>query len=255
MRIVNTILLCTLAMTLLTSTTAYATTKIAVIDTGFDFNSKWSIQPKLCATGHKDFTGYGIQDVHGHGTHIAGLIAKYAGDADYCLVIIKFFHNELAKNNNVVSSIQAINYAVDQNVDVLNLSMGGVSFISEEYNAVKRALDAHILIIAAAGNEGKDFDKQTYYPALYDDRIVVVGAIDKNADRVPSSNYGNKVDAVEQGESVLSTVPNNSYSRMTGTSQATAIHTGKTVKQLDKIKKLYDYVEPKYLKRRVMVVA
>lgn len=232
-----------------------ATTKIAVIDTGFDFSGKWSIQPKICATGHKDFTGYGIQDAHGHGTHIAGLIAKYAGDADYCLVIIKFFHNSLVKTDTVKASIDAINHAIDQNVDVLNLSMGGASFIAEEYNAVKRALDAHILIVAAAGNEGSDLSKQTYYPALYDDRIVVVGAVDSNAERVPSSNYGSGVDVVEQGQAILSTVPHNSYSRMTGTSQATAIHTGKTVKQLDKIKKLYDYVEPKYLKRRVTVVA
>lgn len=242
-------------VSLMLSQYSLATTKIAVIDTGFDFSGKWSIQPKICATGHKDFTGYGIQDVHGHGTHIAGLIAKYAGDADYCLVIIKFFHNSLVKTDTVKASIDAINHAIDQNVDVLNLSMGGASFIAEEYNAVKRALDAHILIVAAAGNEGSDLSKQTYYPALYDDRIIVVGAVDSKAERVPSSNYGSGVDVVEQGQAILSTVPHNSYSRMTGTSQATAIHTGKTVKQLDKIKKLYDYVEPKYLKRRVIVVA
>ena len=49
---------------------------VAVIDTGIDaqaFN-----RHVLCKTGHKDFTGTGIQDRHGHGTHISGLIDQYA---------------------------------------------------------------------------------------------------------------------------------------------------------------------------------
>jgi subtilisin family serine protease len=226
-----------------------------VIDTGFDFKGKWDIQPKICPTGHKDLTGQGLQDVNGHGTHIAGLIAKYAGDADYCLVIIKFFHNDLVKGDTLQASIDAINHAVDQKVDIINLSMGGVGYSNSEYKAVKRALDDDITIIAAAGNEGKDFKKQPYYPALYDDRIIVVAAVDKRMKRMPSSNYGVQVDAYELGENVLSTMPHNSYGHLTGTSQATAIHTGKFVQHLYKVKKLYDYVAPKYLKKRTLIVA
>lgn len=229
--------------------------KVAVIDTGFDFNSKWSIQPKLCATGHKDFTGTGLQDNHGHGTHIAGLIAKYAGEANYCLVIIKFFDPKEYKPDNVKHSTDAFNYAVDQEVDVINYSGGGTEYSEEEYNAVLKALNADITIVAAAGNERSDLTKTTYYPALYDSRIEVVGAIDANADRIPASNYGPQVDAYEQGKNVLSNLPNNSYGYMTGTSQATAIHTGKIVNEVYKVKKLYDKYEYKPSKTLVASLA
>jgi subtilisin family serine protease len=225
-----------------------------VIDTGFDFNGKWTLQPKLCATGHKDFTGTGLQDNHGHGTHIAGLIAKYAAGADYCIVILKFY-DPSQKDGDIRNSTAAMNYAVDQKVDVINFSGGGMGWNHKERMATVRALNAKITVIVAAGNERSNLKDKPYYPALYDGRTVVVGAIDANSNRIPASNYGPQVDVYEQGRNVYSILPSNSYGYMTGTSQATAIHTGKTVNKMYKFKKLYDEYKPKFLKRLVANVA
>ena len=209
-----------------------------MIDTGFDFKGKWSIQPKLCATGHKDFTNTDLNDKHGHGTHVAGLVAKYAGNADYCIVIIKFYDPKEFWPDNLANMVKAINYAVAQKVDVINISGGGMQYDAREHLAVLRALDARITIVAAAGNESKELSKRPYYPALYDSRVVVVGAVDAKLKRIPAANYGKQVDVEEQGKDVLSTLPNSSYGTMTGTSQATAIHTGKIVNRVYEVKKL-----------------
>lgn len=232
-----------------------ATMKIAVIDTGFDFNGKWSIQPKLCATGHKDFTGTGLQDSHGHGTHVAGLIASYSREADYCLIILKFFDPREIKADTLKSSSKALEYAISQKVDIINYSAGGTAFDYAEAKAVKNALNAGITVVAAAGNEYSHLDKKAYYPALYDARVVVVGAVTETLARLPASNYGPQVDVFENGSNVVSLAPNSSYVRMSGTSMATAIHTGKIVNKVYRIKKLYNVVSPKYLKRQVPTLA
>lgn len=221
-----------LLLSLFGSLNSNALIKVAVIDTGFDFNSKWTTQPKLCTTGHKDFTGTGIQDTHGHGTHIAGLIAKYAKDSDYCLIILKFW--DKSSNIGVQSTIDAFKWAVDLKVDYINYSAGGTEFNRQERDAVLNALNANITVVVAAGNEGKSYDKQAYYPALYDSRIVVVGNVDTNGKWHSSSNYGKQVDVVEMGVNVLSLGLNSTYAVLTGTSQATAIHTGKLLYKFKK---------------------
>lgn len=213
-----------------------ATTRIAVIDTGFDFHSKWSVQPKLCKFGHRDFTKTGIQDNHGHGTHVSGLIAKYAKNADYCLIILKFYDLR-STPETVKNGIKAINYAIKLKVDIINFSAGGEEFNDQEQSAVLNALENSIMFVAAAGNESSNLTKKTFYPALYDSRIVVVGALNEHGKNLRSSNYGPQVDFREVGKQ-MSILPKGKYGLMEGTSQATAIITGKIVKEISKLKKL-----------------
>jgi minor extracellular protease Epr len=210
--------------------------KIAVIDTGFDFNSNWPAatklgltKPKLCKAGHKDFTKTGLKDTHGHGTHIAGLIAKYADNADYCLVILKFYDSR-ATTSNLRSIVDAINYAVSLKVDFINLSLGGVHPSELERQAVLNALNANIRVVSAAGNEKSNLAQKGYYPALYDSRIVVVGATKETGERLPASNYGPQVTYTAIGHEVLSLGLNNTFVKESGTSQATAKITGFLVK-------------------------
>lgn len=202
---------------------------IAVIDSGFDFSK--SSKVKLCESGHKDFTGYGLHDVHGHGTNVAGLIDKYA-KGDYCLLIIKYFHDKGTLNlNTSKTSTQAINYAILMEASLINYSGGGNSIISSEKAAVVKALDKGIVFVAAAGNEGKDLKWFNFYPAEYDNRIIVVGNLD-GTQIASSSNRGTVVDVYENGvqRTALGVT-------LTGTSQATAVFTGKYVNFWEKIKK------------------
>lgn len=192
---------------------------VAVIDTGF--NMAYEKEGNLCSSGHKSFVpNQSIDDNHGHGTNIVGLIKEYSNDTTYCVYIIKFFDY---KNTNSYSLIQSLKYAYSLKPDIINLSGGGFSAEREEYEIVKKILDANIKLIVSAGNKHLNLnDNCVYFPACYDTRIIVVGAHD-----VRSSNYGDIVDVVVSGENKTAF-----GETMSGTSQATAIVTGTYVRYL-----------------------
>jgi len=247
--------------------------KVAVIDTGFDFKSTWSDakekklkKPVLCKTGHKDFTNTGVQDTHGHGTHVAGIISSRA-KKKYCLLIIKAWDKK-NKLNQTRSIALAFKYAVEQKVDIINYSGGGAGFDYIEYIWVKKALDDGIFVVAAAGNEGQKVDwqvfsvktaykraasgdlivykykityinkvnlktshaepKNTFFPAAYDPRIISVENHSWSG-RLKSSNHGAAFNYKDNGKSVLSLQLNNTYGTMTGTSQATPKKTAEII--------------------------
>ena len=212
------------------------TTVVAVIDTGFGVEGR-SYDAKLCRFGHKDFTKAGVvyknsegtvvpADRHGHGTHIAGLVNKYAkeGSNDYCLVIIKYFDPVIGDSDNVDATLKAIEYATNIHADYINYSGGGGRASPDENSAVKKYLDQGGIFVAAAGNERNDLAKYPYYPAMADDRVIVVGNVKKNLEISPTSNRGSRVNCWEVGTQV------EMYgAEMTGTSQSTAIVTGELV--------------------------
>jgi subtilisin family serine protease len=220
---------------------------IAVIDTGLD--SELMSKNFVCKSGHKDFTGGGLVDTHGHGTHISGIIDQYAKDyiftkgkypsdidklyENYCQIIIKFYDPNVRTSNNLKNTIKAFRWAIDHKVDIINYSGGGPEFSKEEKKVVVEALDKGIKVVAAAGNERSDIDVHKFYPAMYDKRIYIVGNIvGKSREIAASSNYGESVNSWEEGTLVLSRVPVNKYNYMSGTSQATAVKSGKLVREM-----------------------
>jgi subtilisin family serine protease len=213
------------------------TAKVAIIDTGLDLTDE-RFEGLLCP-GSKDFTGRGIRDEHGHGTHIAGLIKKYAGpDADYCLLILKYYEDKATSAVNAAREVAAVEYAVQQHADYVNISAGGPMALEPERLAIMRT--PKTLWIVAAGNEHRSLDTpgEEYYPASYFlPNMIVVGALKSGLDglsievRLPSSNWGKRVTTWEVGENVLSTLPGGVRTGlMSGTSQATAVHTGKLLR-------------------------
>lgn len=236
------------------------TITIAVIDTGID-----KALPNLCKMGHKSFVADEVDplnDLHGHGTHIAGLINENAGEGNYCLVAIKYYSERANGTQNLENLKKAINYAINIKVDFINISGGGPEADANERAAIERALNKKIKVVVAAGNEHSDLDKScNYFPACYDPRLTVVGNLQITKDhrnlpadliaaawaakleiakkigsfdteRSPTSNYGIKVTRWEIGTNIKSTLPNGETGYMTGTSQATAIATGKLVHQV-----------------------
>lgn len=228
---------------------------VAVIDTGID--NALLTSGAMCPRGHKDFTGYGLQDIVGHGTHISGLIHQYATSMiieknlqyqkipvlrskriGYCQVILKFYHNnDDLFNDNSLNAVKAIRYAIKLKVDVINLSLGGTTFSKEEKDAIEDALKAGIKIVAAAGNENSNIDKKPYFPAVLDTRIIVVGNLLRKGIRNSSSNYGKSVKYWEYGSDRISWGMNYSLAKMSGTSQATAVKTGKIIHEMLKNKR------------------
>lgn len=226
----------------------YASTSlvVAVVDTGFGVFGNEPTD-KLCDTGHKNFSEDKEminvpsikdpipKDNHGHGTNIVGIIDAYGGDGDYCIVVIKFYSPKAIGENNLKNSIAAFQYANEIGADIINYSGGGTESSKEEGLAIKNFLDRGGIFVAAAGNERSDLAASPYYPATEDDRIVVVGAVDSAGNKIAVSNFGKRVDRWEIGKSVAG------YGIvMTGTSQATAVATGKIIKR--HTKKSVDYV-------------
>ena len=221
---------------------------VAVLDTGID--PALMDSPFICKTGHKDFTGSGLVDNHGHGTHIAGLVEQYAkgvvltkrtpaeldkAKADFCIIVIKYYDPKVTHNNFLMNTIKAIDWAINQNVDIINYSGGGAEPDAAERAVVLKALNKGIKFVAAAGNERNDIDKVKYYPAMYDSRIFIVGNLvdSKVATLVASSsNFGKSVNTWEIGSNVLSRMPGKSFGTMTGTSQACAVKSGKLVREM-----------------------
>lgn len=250
------VFLATLLMVTLPLRAAHAKTlTIAVIDTGID-----KALPHLCKFGHRSFVeelSAPLNDTNGHGTHVAGIINQVAGDGDYCLVAIKYYSATKTGTQNLEALLKAIRYAIDINVNVINLSSGGPERNAEESSLIDEALSKNIAIVVAAGNEHNDLDKDcNYFPACYDKRIISVGnleVLDEKANMAvsgsvktlekfkadggafrtevsPTSNYGNRVTTWEIGSGILSTMPNGGVGYMSGTSQATAVFTGRLIK-------------------------
>lgn len=199
-------------------------TKVAVIDTGLDLTDP-RFKDVLCPSGHKDFTGRGIKDTMGHGTHVAGLIKSYAGNAQYCLIIYKFY----AKDSfSFERELEAIKTAIDEGVQIVNISGGGKSFSQEEYDLIKD--HSEVTFVVAAGNNGEDLNKEVYYPASYRlPNIVAVGNLAEEQKKNPTSNYGDFV-TWEAGTNIISTLPKGQFGSMTGTSMAAPIRTGKLLR-------------------------
>jgi subtilisin family serine protease len=217
--------------------------RIVVVDTGFGYMDHGH-DAKLCNYGHKDFSmekqatrNYATKDAipldtHGHGTNIVGVIDGYLKQThvNYCFVIVKYYSERQTGSQNLLATIRAFNYASNIHAEFINYSGGGPEQNPFERAAIKRFLDHGGKMIAAAGNEGEDLDQpeNAYYPALYDKRIIVVGNLGKNGVRYNSSNYGSAVTRWEVGQDVKA------YDiTMTGTSQATAVATGKIASESD----------------------
>ncbi len=225
--------------------------KIAVIDTGVDYNHPdlknniWTNEAELNGVEGVDDDGNGyIDDIHGydfanndgdpmdgngHGTHCAGTIAAEHDNnigvagvmANASIVGIKFLTDQ--GSGSTADAINAIDYATKINVDIMSNSWGGGGSSQALKESIERARDAGIVFTAAAGNSSTDNDSQPHYPSNYDvDNVISVAAHNYNDELAYFSCYGSKtVHVSAPGRNILSTVPNNSYDVFSGTSMAT----------------------------------
>ncbi len=219
-----------LTLLLITQVAVAGDIRVSIIDTGLDLKDP-RFSKYLCSTGHNDYTGNGIQDDHGHGTHVTGLITKYAGDKGYCLVILKYFQTEMVPEKERIAAYTKALYETVLNGSIFaNYSGGGPEIIKAEALIIEKY--KNITFVVAAGNENSDIATKPYFPASYPFlNVISVGSLrsDKPT-KSKYSNFGVMVDAWEVGDNVLSTCRNKTDCLMSGTSMATAIHMGKMIK-------------------------
>lgn len=172
-------------------------------------------------------------DVHGHGTAMAGAIGAIwnnsgiAGVANGVSILPVRFLDEDGFGTSS-DHIAAIEYTLTRDVDIINASFGGPSSSIAVRNQYAKLNDRGIWVVAASGNDRVDTDRIANYPSSYDlPNIISVGAARRDDKLAGFSNFGaSSVDLFAPGENVLSTAMGSSYETATGTSIATAISSG-----------------------------
>lgn len=175
-----------------------------------------------------------ISDQHGHGTHIAGLISanlKQGSNSKVQFMILKYYDETKNPASIFDASNRSLEYALKMGATVINYSGGGDLPNLEEQKLYNQAFLKKVLVVAAAGNEGRSNDVQGFYPASYGfENIISVASLDTQGELLKTSNFGShSVDLGALGKDVVSTLPGNRLGKLTGTSQATAIVTGLAV--------------------------
>ncbi|MEK4537584.1 S8 family serine peptidase [Peribacillus sp. FSL K6-1552] len=203
---------------------------VAIIDDGIDRNHE-DLKGKIDHPYDAVRNRKNIVPVGEHGTHIAGIIAGSANNdlggtgvaPNIKIMPINVFNGKYADTADI---IEAIHYAVQQGADIINMSLGETSYSEALNKAVQEAYNKGLLIVAAAGNEG-DMGKsvQRVYPAAFS-HVISVAATDSKDKRTSYSNYHSTVDIAAPGDYILSTLPNNRYGWMSGTSMATPMVAG-----------------------------
>jgi hypothetical protein len=179
--------------------------RIAVLDTGM-FDHQWltAVQRAPGASDVWDVESDGYADAEaGHGMFIAGLILQVAPAAEVYVVKVLDSHG--------VGDDAAIAQAMEQlpqDIDVINLSLGGYTMDDSAPLAIACALNAlrkqRNVVVAAAGNDASD---RPFWPAAFK-QVLAVGAVDsKDAHwlKADFSNYGWWVDAAARGVNLQST--------------------------------------------------
>jgi len=199
-------------------------------------------QPDL---GADKITSVGIN----HGTIIAGIIGAKGDNGEgiagvnWNLKIMPLRVLDSEGNGNTVAATLAIDYAVSQGADIINMSFVGENYSEQMQEAVERAWNKGLIIVGATGNDektgGENLDKKPNYPAAYDgnsNMVIGVTALDRSDKKAGFANYGRDyVDIAAPGVEFYSTLfyggPSTDYTKYydgywSGSSVATALVSG-----------------------------
>jgi len=201
--------------------------KVALIDTGIDYTH---IDLDDNYVDGYDFVNDDSDpmDDSGHGTHCAGIIAAEDNDIgvvgvapEASLYAVKALDST---GTGYLSDVAAgIDWAIENGMDIISLSMGTNEDYQTMRDACKRAETAGIIVIAAAGNDyrrrrNREWDTVDY-PARYNS-VIAVGAIDQTDIKTYFSSTGAAMELAAPGIYVGSTDLGQSYSYRSGTSMA-----------------------------------
>jgi membrane-anchored mycosin MYCP len=192
--------------------------RVAVIDSGVDIKNpqlKAAVDVSAGVNVTGDKKGHGTTDTIGHGTRVAGIIAArpvtgtgFVGLAPEATIVpVKQYDEDDGESHDQRPAlVQAVNAAVAARVQIINISQDTASNYPPLATAIRGAVDAGILVVASAGNDGTGGRPGTTYPAAYPG-VLAVGASDRNNERADFSQAGTFVDIAAPGVDMVSTVP------------------------------------------------
>ncbi len=202
-------------------TTGSRDVKVAVVDTGIDYN-----HPDLAGRVEKGFdfinNDEDAMDDQMHGTHCAGSVAAGIGNGGVVgvapgvsLLAVKVLSAE--GSGDYAGVANGITYAADHGAQVISMSLGGGSTAQVLEDAVAYAQSKGVLVVAAMGNNNSE---RPSYPAACAG-VMAVGSTTVQEKRSGFSNFGKHISVGAPGSDILSTLMGGGYTSISGTSMAT----------------------------------
>lgn len=200
---------------------------IGVMDTGIDISHP-DLKENIIDGGwdfvNNDSTVFDSGESE-HGTYVAGVISSsinnigIVGVAPNAKILpLKIIEGEVGY---VSDAIEAIEYAKNHGVKIINCSWGTTKFNYALKDAIS---NSNMLFVCATGNQGKS--EETFPAAFGLSNIISVGAVDKNGNIAKFTNSRQTLDIYAPGVDILTTAPNYGYRTVSGTSLSAAFITG-----------------------------
>ncbi len=203
--------------------------RVAIFDTGIDAKHT-ELAGRVVL--EKNFTPSpnGANDVHGHGTHCAGIVGMaangkgFVGVAPECELI-----NAKVLDDHGGGELgwlpEAIRWAVEEGkANVISMSIGAIDstsvdhFYPELRAMIRKVIAQGVIVIVAAGNEGPS-ERSVCYPGRYPE-VICVSASDINVNIAGFSSRGPEVTVAAPGDNIWSCIPGQRYAEWDGTSMA-----------------------------------
>lgn len=180
---------------------AGAKVKVAVLDSGVDYVSGINLAGYVNMVEGEEEISPMFQDMTGHGTGIAGIIAGNGEtgirgvNPNVALYSVKVLDEEnMAPLSRI---IRGIYWCIENDIDIINMSFGTTAYSKALEQAVADAYQANILMIGAAGNDSGDVE----YPAAFQ-QVMAVAAASPNAEISDFSNTGEELEVAAPGEKI-----------------------------------------------------
>lgn len=211
---------------------------IAVLDTGCDLDHP-DLKNNLLEGYNFVNPGATPEDDNGHGSHVTGILVAENNDVGMVGVCphakvrpVKVLDKK--GNGSLLNVANGVRWAADQGVDIITMSLGAPFKVQQVRKAIQYAESKGAVTFVAAGNAGNT--KEVFYPANYPETIAI-GAIDENFKRADFSNTGQMLDFMAPGVDIFSTVPDDWYATLSGTSMACPFAVGVAALLLAYVKK------------------
>jgi subtilisin family serine protease len=231
---------------------------VAVLDTGAQLNhpqlvNSWSNirydfvdndpDPSEQGNGRDDDNDGVSDEMVGHGTHVAGIVHLVAPDAS--IMPLRVLDGE--GYGDFVAIAAAIDYAAENGASVINLSLGSTANSRMIADAIQRATQRGIVVVAAAGNENSQIKQ---FPAAVQCALPIT-SVNENDQRSAFANFGDWIDFAAPGEAIYSPFPPSGYAVWSGTSMATPFVAG----QAALIRSLAPAANPRQVAQLIAVTA
>lgn len=210
------------------STSQGAGAKLAILDSGGDYD-----HPDLSYAGGVNFSGKrkdgstaprDWDDVNGHGTWVSGIAGALNNTVGVVgvapgvsLYAVKVLGNSGSGWDSDIA--QGIDWAIDNGMDVISMSLGGPGYTTALAEACQQAWEAGIVLVAAAGNEGdgNPATQELSYPAAFAS-VIAVGATTQTDGLASFSNTGSYLALSAPGVAIYATYKKGRYVSFSGTS-------------------------------------